>query len=276
MYNTKKAAQYWSKRIKNYDLQTAVLSLSFPTYLNNAYENWESTILKNVIGNVKNKNILDVGCGGGRNSIPLAKLGAKVTGVDISSKMLDFAKNNSKKNKCLKNTNFILSSAWETNLPSNTFDKILLLGILEHIPEEYRKKTIKEAQRLLKKGGDLYIVINNKNSFFLKSVKKWKKAKQNLSGYYSGLMNPFEILSYVKSLKFKLKSTHSNLHYSLLLHAIEKIDYKLISKKDEDYIDKFFSKMINLDLNSSATNFSKNKSKIDDVFADQFFITLKN
>lgn len=96
MYNTKKAAQYWCKRIKNYDLQTAVLSLSFPTYLNNAYENWESTILKNVIGNVKNKNILDVGCGGVRNSIPLAKLGAKVTGVDISSKMLDFAKNNSK------------------------------------------------------------------------------------------------------------------------------------------------------------------------------------
>ena len=101
-------------------------------------------ILKKEIGNVKNKTILDIGCGGGRNSIPLAKMGAKVTGVDISPQMLDFAKNNSKKNKCSKNTNFILSSAWETNLPSKSFDKILLLGILEHIPEEYRKKTIKE------------------------------------------------------------------------------------------------------------------------------------
>ena len=152
MYNTKKAATYWSKRIKNYDLQTAVLSLSFPEYLNNAYAQWESNILKKEIGNVNNKTILDIGCGGGRNSIPLAKMGAKVTGVDISSQMLDFAKNNSKKNKCSKNTNFILSSAWETSLPSKSFDKILLLGILEHMPEEYRKKTIKETKRLLKKG----------------------------------------------------------------------------------------------------------------------------
>ncbi len=227
MYNTKKAAQYWGKRIKNYDLETAVLSLSFPSYLNNAYAQWEFNTLKKEISNVKNKTVLDIGCGGGRNAIPLAKMGAKVTGVDISTQMLNFAKNNAKKNKCSKNTNFIHSNAWEINLPSKSFDKILLLGILEHIPKEYRKKTIKEAQRLLKKGGELYIVINNKNSLFLKSVKKWKKPKQNVSGYYSGLMNPDDILSYVKSLKFKLKSIQSNLHYSLLLHAIEKIDLQM-------------------------------------------------
>ncbi len=82
--------------------------------------------------------------------------------------MLDFTKNNAKKNKCSKNTNFIQFNVWEIDLPSRSFDKILLLGILEHIPEEYRKKTIKEAQRLLKKGGELYVVINNKNSFFFK------------------------------------------------------------------------------------------------------------
>ena len=96
MYNIKKAATYWSKRIKNYDLQTAVLSLSFPEYLNNAYAQWESNILKKEIGNVNNKTILDIGYGGGRNSIPLANMGAKVTGVDISSQMLNFPKNKSK------------------------------------------------------------------------------------------------------------------------------------------------------------------------------------
>ncbi len=276
MYNTKKAAQYWGKRIKNYDLETAVLSLSFPSYLNNAYAQWEFNILKKEISNVKNKTILDIGCGGGRNTIPLAKLGAKVTGVDISLQMLDFAKNNAKKNKCSKNTSFIHSSAWEINLPSKSFDKILLLGILEHIPEKYRKKTIKEAQRLLKKGGELYIVINNKNSLFLKSVKKWKKPKQNVSGYYSGLMNPIEILSYVKSLKFKLKSIQSNIHYSLLLHAIEKINPKLISEYDQEFIIKFFTHMIQLDMKNLSPKVSKNQYKLDDTFADQFFITLKN
>jgi len=276
MYNTKKAANYWGKRIKNYDLETAVLSLSFPSYLNNAYANWESTILKNKIGGVKNKTILDIGCGGGRNSIPIAKMGAKVTGIDISSQMLDFARKNAKKNKCTKNTIFINSSAWDTGLPSNSFDKILLLGILEHLPEEYRKLTIKEAKRLLKKNGLLYIVINNKNSFFLKSVQKWKKPKQNVSGYYSGLMNPDEILSYVKSLKFNLKFIQSNLHFSLLLHAIEKIDPKFVSKNDQKLVIDFFTKMIQLDIKNLPTKILKNKYKLDDKFADQFFIILKN
>lgn len=36
--------------------------------------------------------ILDVGCGGGQNSIALAKRGAEVTGVDFSSAQLDYAK----------------------------------------------------------------------------------------------------------------------------------------------------------------------------------------
>jgi len=35
-------------------------------------------------GDVSNKNVLDIGCGLGRNSIALAKLGANVTAVDIS------------------------------------------------------------------------------------------------------------------------------------------------------------------------------------------------
>lgn len=276
MYNTKKAANYWGQRIKNHDLKTAVLSLSFPEYLNDAYAQWESTTLKKEIGKIKNQTVLDVGCGGGRNSIPLAKMGAKITGVDISPQMLDFAKNNAKKNKCSKNTNFIQSNAWEIDLPSRSFDKILLLGILEHIPEEYRKKTIKEAQRLLKKGGELYVVINNKNSFFLKSVKKWKKPKQNISGYYSGLMNPSEILSYLKSLKLKPKSIQSNLHYSLLLHAVEKIDPNLISKNDQRFVSTFFSNLLQLDMINPSTKVLKNKDKLDDRFADQFFIIMKN
>ncbi len=276
MYNTKKAAQYWGKRIKNYDLETAVLSLSFPSYLNNAYANWESTILKNKIGSVKNKTVLDIGCGGGRNSIPLAKMGAKVTGIDISPQMLDFARKNAKKNKCSKNTIFINSSAWETGLPSKNFDKVLLLGVLEHLPEEYRELTIKEAKRLLKKNGFLYIVINNKNSFFLKSVQKWKKPKQKISGYYSGLMNPKLIIAFMKSLKFNIVSIQSNLHYSMLLHAIEKINPSLVSKLDSELIDKFFTNLIKFDLKSNISKFSGKNQELDEKFADQFFIILKN
>ena len=44
-------------------------------------------------------NILDIGCGGGLISEPLARLGAKVTGIDASEKNINIAKIHSQKSK---------------------------------------------------------------------------------------------------------------------------------------------------------------------------------
>jgi len=44
-----------------------------------------------LLGDVKNKNILELGCGGGQNAIVLAKWGAKSVGLDISEKQIRFA-----------------------------------------------------------------------------------------------------------------------------------------------------------------------------------------
>ena len=43
-------------------------------------------------------NILDIGCGGGLISEPMARLGAKVTGIDASAKNIKVASLHSKKN----------------------------------------------------------------------------------------------------------------------------------------------------------------------------------
>ena len=52
-----------------------------------------------LIGSVKNKSVLEIGCGGAQCSIAFAKKGAKVTGIDISEEQLKFARELSKKNK---------------------------------------------------------------------------------------------------------------------------------------------------------------------------------
>src|SRR3989344_1770032 len=52
-----------------------------------------------LLGNLKGKNILEIGCGGAQCGIAMAKQGAKVIGIDISEEQLRFAKELAKKNK---------------------------------------------------------------------------------------------------------------------------------------------------------------------------------
>lgn len=275
MYDSKKAAQYWGARIKKNDLQRAVLSLSLPKYLNDAYSSWEFQTLSNKLGKIKNKKIVDIACGGGRITIPLAKMGAKVTGIDISQKMLNYAKTYARRNSCSSNVRFILASAWETGLPSHSFDKVLLLGILEHLPDEYKWLALKEATRLLKNNGTIYMVINNKQSFFLRLVKKWKKPTQKKSGYYSSLMYPRQIISYLRSMNLKIDVINSNLNYSILLHLLDKIKPGTISKRDAVNISNLFQHYINLDLNNSKSKVSKTYTSLEERFADQYFLLVK-
>jgi len=50
-----------------------------------------------LLGNVKGLSVLDLGCGGGQNSIALAKSGACVTGIDSSARQIDFARSLAKR-----------------------------------------------------------------------------------------------------------------------------------------------------------------------------------
>lgn len=49
------------------------------------------------LGDVSGKKILEIGCGGGQNSIVLTKWGAEVIGLDISENQLEFARKLAKK-----------------------------------------------------------------------------------------------------------------------------------------------------------------------------------
>ena len=54
-------------------------------------------IAKNKTNFLEGLNILDIGCGGGLISEPMARLGANVTGIDASEKNINVAKLHSKK-----------------------------------------------------------------------------------------------------------------------------------------------------------------------------------
>ena len=98
--------------------------------------------------NIKNLKILDIGCGGGIICEPLARLGAKVTGIDFVPNNIKAAKIHSKKNK-LK-INYIYKDIEKSKLDAK-FDIILMFEVLEHL--DNWKKTIKNIKKNLNKDG---------------------------------------------------------------------------------------------------------------------------
>jgi SAM-dependent methyltransferase len=101
----------------------------------------------------KKWKILDMGCGAGRVSIPLAKFGADVTGIDIVPEMVAAANKNAAKNRA--KATFRVMSALEMRFPANTFDAVLFpYAGIELIPKrKNRKDVLKGTHRILKPGG---------------------------------------------------------------------------------------------------------------------------
>ena len=105
----------------------------------------------------KELKILDIGCGGGLISEPMARLGANVTGIDASEKNIKIAKIHSKENNL--EINYINSSP-ERLKEKEEFDIILNLEIIEHVEDV--NLYIDSCSKLLKKGGLMFTATLNR------------------------------------------------------------------------------------------------------------------
>ena len=111
-------------------------------------------------------NILDIGCGGGLISEPMARLGAKVTGIDASAKNINVAKIHSEKNGLKIN---YLNTSPENFKEIEKFDIILNLEIVEHV--ENVNLYIKSCYKLLKKNGLMFTATLNRSfASYIKAI----------------------------------------------------------------------------------------------------------
>ncbi len=108
--------------------------------------------------NIKNLDILDIGCGGGLVSESLAKLGGNITAVDFVNDNIKIAKQHSVKNK-LK-INYMCKDVEKMNL-NKKFDIIVMFEILEHL--EDWKVFLKKIDKNIKKNGKIIISTINRN-----------------------------------------------------------------------------------------------------------------
>ena len=107
---------------------------------------------------LKGLNILDIGCGGGLISEPMARLGANVTGIDASEKNINIAKSHSKKNGLKIN---YLNVSPENLEHIEKFDIILNLEIVEHVDNV--NLYIRSCYKLLKKNGLMFTATLNRS-----------------------------------------------------------------------------------------------------------------
>jgi len=116
------------------------------------YEEESMNYALNYLNKSKNKKLLEIGPGKGYNAVKFAKMGFKVTAIDISRNSLKSCKELAKKYDLLKNINLIQMDAHNMKFKSNQFDAIFIKTTLMHL--DYIK-VIKECKRVLKKNGIL-------------------------------------------------------------------------------------------------------------------------
>lgn len=112
--------------------------------------------------NLKDKLLLDAGCGTGLFTKKALEREANVTSIDIAPKLVELTK---KKNPA---TNAIEASVLKLPFDDNTFDYVISSDVIEHTPNPYN--ATKELIRVLKPGGKICITVPNR-SFWYFSVK---------------------------------------------------------------------------------------------------------
>ena len=115
---------------------------------------------------LKNLKILDIGCGGGLISEPMARLGANVTGIDASEKNIKIASLHGKENNLKIN---YLNKSPEQLKEKEKFDIILNLEIVEHVDD--LDLYLRSCKNLLKKNGLMFTAtINRTLTSYVKAI----------------------------------------------------------------------------------------------------------
>ena len=140
----------------------------------------EKPALFSLAPDLHNKSVLDIGCGYGENCVRFLELGAtKVTGLDISVKMLEIAK----KENSSPGIQYINKSMTDLDKISEKFD-VVFSSLAVHYIEDF-DKLVKDIYNLLNQGGHFIFSQEHPLTTALLTPDYWTQNSENECIHYN-------------------------------------------------------------------------------------------
>jgi len=117
--------------------------------------------IERIAGGLADKNVVDVGCGGGILAEAMAARGARVTGIDLSPKPLGVAKLHGLESGVAVDYRLVSAEDLAAQTPA-AFDAVTCMELLEHVPDP--GSIVAACSALARPGGTLVFATLNRNA----------------------------------------------------------------------------------------------------------------
>ncbi|MDP1656755.1 MAG: bifunctional 2-polyprenyl-6-hydroxyphenol methylase/3-demethylubiquinol 3-O-methyltransferase UbiG [Polaromonas sp.] len=186
---------------------------------------------------LQGKQVLDIGCGGGILSDSMARQGARVTGIDLSTKALKVAQLHALEAQT-PNVLYreVSAEALAAEQPAS-FDVVTCMEMLEHVPDP--ASVVQACANLVKPGGWVFFSTLNRNPksflFAIVGAEYLLKLLPRGTHEYAKMIRPSELARYCRQAGLELGQTRG-MEYNPLtrrywLSADTSVNYLLATRR---------------------------------------------
>lgn len=122
---------------------------------------YKKKFVDTVIKYAKNKKVIETGCGTGLMAGYLQKLGLKVTALDLSQKVLDYAREIATDSEVICSCKYEQGDILNLKYKKNTFNVCYSNGVLEHFDDEAIIETLKQQMKISE-----YVIFGIPSTYF--------------------------------------------------------------------------------------------------------------
>ncbi len=185
-------------------------------------------------GNPKGKRFIEVGSGSGFTSAVLAQRGAECALLDLSQEALkvgirNFIRSGLPEPQCYN------ENALQSSVPSNYYDVVWNMGVIEHFYDDGKKRLVMEMHRMTKPHGSVIIMAPNAWCWPFQIMQKWNKIRKSWAYGFEDDLSPRRLAKICNYLK--LNNYVSYAYNPILAWKSFPFINKMIARKGRDTLD---------------------------------------